>query len=248
MAYPLSFFLQALAQFLVVGMEFVGIVFLFRRFGGIQGWTLPEIALLYGMVHVGFTTADACVTGFDQFGSMLKRGDFDRLLLRPRSTALQLAGQEFTLRRAGRFFQGAVVLAWALAHAPVSWDPARLGLLLFALAGTACTFFALFVLQATLAFWTVESLEVMNTMTYGGVEASQYPITIYRDGFRRFFTWVVPLAFMNYMPACTLLDRTNGLGLPPGLGWASPLVGFLFLALSLRVWHFGQGRYTSAGG
>ena len=34
-------------------------------------------------------------------------------------------------------------------------------------------------LQATLAFWTVDSLEVAKTLTYGGVEAGQYPLDIY---------------------------------------------------------------------
>jgi ABC-type uncharacterized transport system permease subunit len=33
---------------------------------------------------------------------MVKAGDFDRILLRPCSTVLQLLGQELTLRRVGR--------------------------------------------------------------------------------------------------------------------------------------------------
>ncbi|XXX55556.1 ABC-2 family transporter protein [Sorangium sp. So ce124] len=58
-------------------------------------------------------------------------------------------------------------------------------------------FYGLLVLQATLCFWTVESLEIMNAWTYGGTEAAQYPLTLYRDWFRRFFTFVVPLASVS---------------------------------------------------
>ena len=37
---------------------------------------------------------------------MVASGDFDRLLVRPRSTVLQLLGQELALRRLGRLVQG----------------------------------------------------------------------------------------------------------------------------------------------
>ncbi|MEE2831463.1 MAG: ABC-2 family transporter protein [Candidatus Latescibacterota bacterium] len=46
---------------------------------------------------------DATSRGFSSFETMVKSGDFDRLLLRPHSAALQLAGQELSLLRVGRF-------------------------------------------------------------------------------------------------------------------------------------------------
>ena len=49
---------------------------------------------------------DAFSAGFDRFGAMVKAGDFDRLPLRLRSTALQLAGQELTLRLIGALSTG----------------------------------------------------------------------------------------------------------------------------------------------
>src|ERR671928_195342 len=78
-----------------------------------------------------------------------------------------------------------------------------------AILGGACLFYGLFVLQATLSFWTVETLEIMNTVTYGGTETGQYPLTIYRPWFRLFFTFVVPLVCLNYLPANALLDRPD---------------------------------------
>ena len=94
MQYRASFAMLSLGYFTITGVEFVAILVLFDRFEGVLGWSLPEVAFLYGMVNIVFAISDAASRGFDTFGTMVKSGDFDRLLLRPRSTALQLAGQE----------------------------------------------------------------------------------------------------------------------------------------------------------
>src|SRR5215470_17271903 len=94
--------MQALGQLLVTGIEFLGIWALFARFGSLRGWTLVEVGLLYGMVDVAFAVADTAARGFDVVGDLLKSGELDRLLLRPRSTELQLLGHQLRLTRAGR--------------------------------------------------------------------------------------------------------------------------------------------------
>jgi ABC-2 type transport system permease protein len=167
--------------------------------------------------------------------------------VRPRSTVLQLLGQDLQLRRFGRLLQGLAVLGWAAHAGGVHWDPARVLLLLLAIAGGACLFLGLVVLQATSCFWTVETLEVWNVFTYGGNYAGQYPMSIYRPWFRRFFTAVVPLACVSYLPALALLDRPDPLGLPTVLRWLGPLAGALFLGFALQIWKLGVRRYTGTG-
>jgi len=243
MQYPASFVMLTLGAFLITGIEFIGIWALLHRFGNLKGWALSEIALLYGMVQVAFSLSDATSRGFDTFAGMIKAGDFDRLLLRPRNAAHQLAGQELTLRRAGRFSQGLVILLWAASALHIAWSAATIGLVVASILGGACLFFGLIVLQATLAFWTTESLEIVNTVTYGGVETAQYPLTIYRPWFRKFFTGVIPLACVNYFPALAILGRPAPWGLP----WVSPLVGVGFLAMALQIWKVGVRRYCSTG-
>jgi ABC-2 type transport system permease protein len=98
-----------------------------------------------------------------------------------------------------------------------------------------------------MAFWTTESLEIVNTVTYGGVETAQFPISIYRPWFRRFFTFVIPLAAMNYLPAHAILGKPDALGSSAALQWASPLAGFVFLAVCLQFFAYGVRRYSSTG-
>jgi len=247
MQYRVSFALFSLAQFLGIGVEFLGAWALLDRFGAVRGWRLPELALLFGLVNVAFALAESFGRGFDMFSTLVKKGEFDRLLLRPRSTALQVAGSEFQFLRVGRLALGLALLIWSGSSLRVSWTAARVALLLGAIAGGACVFYGLFILQATLSFWSVESLEIMNALTYGGTEASQYPLSLYRRWLRGFFTFVVPLGFVSYLPVGALLDRETVPSLPPAVRWCTPLAGIAFLLVTLLVWRLGVRRYTSSG-
>ncbi len=247
MQYRTSFIMLSFGQFLATGIEFLAIASLFARFKHIQGWNLPEVAFLYGLINISFSFADAASRGFDIFSTMVKSGDFDRLLLRPRSTALQLAGHELTLRRVGRLIQGLAVFSWASYTLDISWSAPKIYLVLIAIFGGACLFIGLMVIQATIAFWTTESLELMNTLTYGGVETAQYPLPIYRTYFRKFFTYIVPLACVNYLPALAILERGDPLGFPIALQWCAPLICVIFLVVALQIWKIGVRHYRSTG-
>src|SRR5262249_25029635 len=140
MQYRASFILQTVGTFLITASEFVAVWALFDRFGQVRGWRLPEIALLYGMISIAWALCDAISRGFDMFGTTVKAGDFDRILLRPRSTVLQLLGQDLTLRRAGRLVQGAAVLGYAVAGGSIDWTLARAALLVGSIASGVCVF------------------------------------------------------------------------------------------------------------
>jgi ABC-2 type transport system permease protein len=248
MQYPAAFVATSVGAFASTVVDFVGVWALFARFRQIDGWRFDEVALFYGVISVAFAIADGLTRGFDIFGSyFVKTGDFDRLLVRPRSTVLQLLGYELRATRIGRLGQG--MLAWAIGMqlSNVDWTFGAWATLLYAVAGGVALFFGILVLQATLAFWTVESLEIANTLTYGGVEAAQYPLDIYAQWFRNFLTFIVPLGCVSYFPVATVLGHADRTGLIPALARLTPSLGFVFLVASLFVWRFGVRKYTSTG-
>jgi ABC-2 type transport system permease protein len=245
--YRASFALQTAGQLLVTGIEFLGIWALFARFGALGGFSLAEVALFYGLCDVSFAIADALGRGFDTVGTLIKSGDFDRLLLRPRSTVLQVLGQELTLKRVGRLVQGLAVLVWSTRAAHVVWSVPKAGLLLAACASGACLFLGVTMMQAATCFLTIETLEVWSAFSYGGNFAAQYPLPIYRRWFQRFLTVVLPLACVNYWPGIAILGHPDPLGAPPFVPWISPLAGVAFLGVAWVAWRRGVRRYHSTG-
>jgi ABC-2 type transport system permease protein len=246
--YPTATIMLLIGHCAATSIEILGVFALFDRFGPVGGWTFGEAALFYALVNMTFSLADMFARGFDAFGpDFVRTGNFDRLLLRPRITALQLAGHEVRLSRLGRFIQGFVVLVVASSLVPIEWNTSAVAMAVWAIAGGVALFTGILVLQATLAFWTVESLEVANVLTYGGVQAAQYPLNIYATWFRRLLTFGVPLACVAYYPVLVILKRPDPLGAPDCLLPFTPLAGFAFLALSFLAWRAGVARYASTG-
>jgi ABC-2 type transport system permease protein len=248
MQYPGATLLLTAGHFAATTIEILGVFALFHRFVGVKGWSFGEVALFYGLINITFSIADLLTRGFDVFGTdFVRTGAFDRVLLRPRSATLQLIGYEIRLSRFGRMLQGLAVLVLATNLADIHWDPAAIAIAVWAVAGGVALFAGILVLQATLAFWTVESLEVVNVLTYGGVQAAQYPLNIYAGWFRRVLTFGVPLACVAYYPVLAILKRPDPLGAPDWLLPLTPLAGFAFLAVASLAWRAGVARYTSTG-
>jgi ABC-2 type transport system permease protein len=247
LSYRASFVAYLFAAFLATGGEFIVMYLAFRRFGSLGGWRLQDVALLYGIVGTAMALADMITTGFDTFGNSVRRGDFDRILLRPRSTVLQLFGQELTLRRAGRVSQALMVLTWAIGKLEHDLTLAKIYLLVTSVLSVTCIFVALWIIQATIAFWTVQTQEMMHVLTYGGTEAGSPPVHIYDKWLRRLFLGVVPIASVSYFPALVLLERPDPFTNWAALPYLSPLLGPLFLAGALAFWRVGVRHYTSTG-
>jgi ABC-2 type transport system permease protein len=220
---------------------------LFSRFSSLKGWDIREIAVFYGMISVSFAVSEGFSRGFDMFADQVITGEFDRSLLRPRTTFLQVLAHDFQLMRVGRMTQGVVVLIWGLANLAIAWTPAKAILLAGSIIGGVMVFAGLMIMQATMCFWSTQSLEVMNSFTYGGVETAQWPIPIYSHWFAKIFIFVIPLACVNYFPVMAILDKADPLGSPAWLGWVSPLAGTIFFATSLLIWRMGVRHYRSTG-
>ncbi len=246
--YPASAIMITVAQFFGTGIDIVAVWALFDRFGNIRGWHFGEVAVFYGLVHIMFALADVLTRGFEVLGTeFLRTGEFDRVLLRPRAATLQLIGHEFRISRAGRLAQGLVVLVLGSHLAGVEWGPESIAKARWAVAGGIAMFLGVRVLQGTKSFWTIESVEVANVVTYGGVQAAQFPLSLYNGWLRGVLTFIVPLACVAYFPVLVILGKPDPLGTPPWFGVVAPVAGFVFLAVSFVAWRFGIRHYTSTG-
>jgi len=246
--YPGSLAMLSLGAFVANFVDVIAIAALFARFGQVKGWTFGEVAMFYGVVSVAFAFADFLSRGFDVLGTeFIRTGAFDRLLLRPRSLTVQLVGHDPRLSRVGRLAQGLAALALATVALKFRWDASAVALAAWTVLGGVALFSGIFMLQATLAFWTVESLEVANLLTYGGVQAAQFPLSLYAEWFRGVLIFIVPLGCVAYFPVVGLLGRHDPLGAPDWFLPLAPAAGFAFLAAALAVWRVGVRHYTSTG-
>ncbi|MFN8637253.1 MAG: ABC-2 family transporter protein [Chloroflexota bacterium] len=74
-------------------------------------------------------------------------------------------------------------------------------------------------------------------------ERSPDPLGGRSGGLRRFFTVIVPLAFVAYLPSLYILERPDPLGLPPVVQVCSPVVALAFLLAARDCWALGVRHY-----
>ena len=247
MEYRLSFVFDLFSQASISVIDFFMIALLFNRFKELAGWSLWEVGFLYGMIGVCFAVAEMIGRGFDVFQNSVVRGDFDTILIRPLGTFFQVLSHDFLLRRVGRFSQAFVILLIANSQLTISWSFVKVGYLLVSLVSGTCFFIGLFVIGATSCFWTVQSIEIINIFTNGGVFMGSYPFSIYRWWFRHFFTFIVPLACVNYFPSLFLLEKVTASGASTVGVYLAPFAGFLFFSITMLFWRWGVRHYQSTG-
>lgn len=242
MQYKASLLLMITGQLLVSFSTFFGIHFMFMRFSHVKGYTYEEVLLCFAIVLMQFSLAEMFARGFDTFSGTVRRGEFDRILVRPRSTVLQVLGSKFEITRIGRMAQACLMFAYVVSASPVAWTPLRVTTLAMMLLGGAMLFGALFQVYASLCFFTLDGLEFMNVFTDGGREYGKYPLDIYGKRVMQFSIAVVPYAVVQYYPLQLLLGRSAN----PWLALC-PLGVLPFAAICQLFWRYGVSRYKSAG-
>ena len=246
MQYRASFLLQTLSQLVLMLTEFFAVVLLMQRFTHLGQWNAGEILFFFGLISTAFYTCEAFGRGITSFQALIRHGELDSLLIRPRSVLFQVLCSQADPRRFGAILVGvfALVLGSALAH--VRWTALKTALLLWSAIGTIALVLGLFLIESTCCFFSVKSIEMVNVLTYGGRSTCQYPIDIYPKPLRILFMVVAPFALTVHLPAAFILDKPL-YGAGAGLCFLSPLSGFAFFALMVAVFYRGLRHYRSTG-
>ena len=240
--YRVNFILSFLSQVLVILTSYLVLYSLFSKFNNIKGFTLHEVLLCYCIIYFGFVCNEVFARGVDRFDKLIISGEFDRLLIRPQNIILQVLCCDSNFTRVSRLIQILIILGSTLIHLSIEWSLLKVITLILMLLSSCTIFFCIFLVAATYCFFTVQGLEVRNVFTDGGKHIAQYPIGIFSKGVVKFFTFVIPYAFVNYYPLLFFLGKSDN-----KLYAFSPLIVIIYIIPSILIFNWGMKRYTSAG-
>lgn len=236
--------MQMLATAFTVVTDPLEVMLLFLRFGSIGDWSAERVMLVYGLALASFGLAELFSRGFDAFPGQVRTGIFDRVLLRPRSTFVQIMGTRFHLHRLTRVVGGLLVVCWSLRRQGVVLGPGQGLQLLLALFGGYLVYTGIFVLSSGVAFFTMEKLDWVNMFTNGSYQVAKVPPHLLPSWLRNTFIFVMPMFVCSYYPAAAICGWGD---VPTSLGWLALPAGAAFFLLGCAVWQFGVRHYSSTG-
>ena len=249
MQFRASFWMDLLSTGMGNLVYFLAMALVIQRFGSIAGWSLGEIAFLIGLMEMSFGIMEMIFSGFDYdyFATIVREGKFDQVMLRPVGLTWQVLGSRFLVRRVGRILEGLLIFIIALSQVNIDWTLGKVLYIPVVLASQVLVMGALFMMGSTITFWTLQSIEAVNILTYGGTELMSYPMDIYPVWMQRFFTFVVPFIFLNFYPALYFLNKPDPLRFPPFAPFLAPFVALTFFGVALWFWRVGINHYQSSG-
>lgn len=244
--YRSSLVMQMIAQLIMTAGDLLAVLVLMDRFLHIGRWQPAEVLFFFGVMQAAFAVTECFNRGLGTFNGMIASGSFDTVLLRPKSLLLQVLCSRLDPRRFGSLLVGMAAIAVASATLRLRWTVGKVVLMLETLLGSVTLLLGLFLIEATVCFFSIRSIEMVNTLTYGGRTTCQYPIDIYPKPLRLLFTFVAPIALCMHLPVSVVLDRPM-FDVPSWCAYAAPLAGVVFFALMSRAWYFGVRKYRSTG-
>jgi ABC-2 type transport system permease protein len=247
--------LQYRANFVVLvamGLAWQGTGFVFvwvvlSQFPSLAGWGLGEVAFLYGLRLVLHSWSVLIFGRFFLLGWIIRSGEFDRYLLRPLSPFLQIVVERVRVNAFGDLLTGLVVFVAANELVRIDWSPLAVAYLALVIVGGCLLETALKLTMASLAFRFLGAGRAVFFVDSIISTFSGYPLKIFGGTLELLLTFVFPLAFVAYLPATVLLNRTGELSVSSTLAYLAPLVGALLFAAACWFWHRQLRAYQSAG-
>jgi viologen exporter family transport system permease protein len=247
-SYRGSFAADLFGSLMVAATEFAEVWALFHNIDTLGGLDWHAMLMVFGIGEFAFAVADLLVGHLDTIPTYIRAGTLEAFYLRPLSLLGQLVTSEIGLRRLTRMAVAVVAATYGFAANDVGWGPGVVGMLALTLVTGVAIFCGVFVWAAGAQFFLVNGAEFTNSITYGGSYASKQPSSIFPNPLRVFFTFVVPVAFVAYLPTLWILGLPGPAFVPTWLAWCSPIAVAVVWAVAALLWRVGTRHYQGGGG
>lgn len=231
----------------IMGIAFLYLVF--QQIPNLQGWTLDQLIFIYGFAQIP--------RGIDHLFTdniwmiawrMVVNGDFDRYMLRPMNIFFQVISEKLQPDAIGELLVGTILIIRSLLLGIVVVDGAHILLFVVSVIAGAVIYTAIKLFFASLSFWVKISGPFLQ-VAYQMADFAKYPTEIYSRIVRFIITWIIPFAFVAYLPASYFLGIDSNGGIFAGVGTIGfeCVIAAVFWIIAYALFNHGTKIYESAG-
>jgi ABC-2 type transport system permease protein len=227
---------------------FVFAAVLLTRFPGLGGWTSDDVLLLVAIRQLAHGVVVTVFNSLLMMPYITQQGLLDVYLIRPMPVYRQVLLYQFPLNAMGDCFSAVLIFGYALARLHLAWTPGKALFLVAAVLGGALLEGGVQTLVSILTFRHTIGISVFMWFDRMIATFGNYPFSILPIAARVCLTYLLPIAFVAYLPAAVLTGRAASAGVPPWLAYASPAAGPLLYVAARYAWYRALRRYESVGG
>ncbi len=243
MAYRADFFAEVAATAARSATSLVFVLALFVPIDALHGWTRDEILFIYGFSMIPYGIFAMVSWNLYDFGDhYVIEGHFDRVLLRPINSFVQVVFESFRVQALAESVIGIVVVITVSSSLGLEYGPVDLFWLVVAALCGAVIFLSVFGIVASLSFRFEDRIGIAPPI-FNLINAGRYPTEIFHPIVRFLLRWVVPFSFVAFYPSTRLLGHPEFRVLCN----LTPVVALAFLGALAFCWRSGARRYTSTG-
>lgn len=242
--YAGDFWIGVLGAMMLQASGLVFITSLFSQIPSVAGWSVWNIVLLYGLAMVPTGLRELFCDGFWMLRSRVNTGEFDRMLVRPVSPALQSATALVSIHGLGGVILGSTLITLGLTRSDVAMHWWTMPFIVLVVISGTVLIGAISMLINLTAFWEPSAQSALPTMLAQFIDFAKFPIDIYNNVIRVLITVVLPYAFLSYFPALLILDRDTNW---KWLGLFTPAAALWMLLVTRFVWSKALNRYQGVG-
>lgn len=244
MEYRADFFIGIFAMFISNLTTIIFFWVLFQNIVQINGWSFWQLVFLSGLSALSVGIWHAFLIGLSpwRIERYIRRGDFDRILVRPVNSFIYLIISNMDDDGFGDLFAGLLIVYIGATMSGILFTPINLFLMGVFIFGAVLIFFSLALLISSLCFWVTRS-GAIGEILWSLLRFIDLPLDVYNPFITFLLTFIIPIAFINYYPAEFFLAK----GLYTQAAYLTPLVGIIFFIIAYKFWKFGIKNYTSTG-
>ncbi len=249
--YRIGFFAEMLANFVLVGVYYAGIIIIFNKFDNINGWDLNQILVLFSFNWLCYSMSGflfwAPMLGL---GDIVQSGEFDSYLIRPMSPLLYLVFKQFQYTFLPRLIVAVIFIIKSFAKCGITVTVNNIFLILLYLVCGIVIHSCILICVGASSFLIIQNRQVGEVLTnsdYGLRTFVDYPLSIYNKFIRFILIFIVPYAFVNYFPMVTLLGKTSENPFGPVTLIMPIIVASIMCVIARVCWIKGMRKYESTG-
>lgn len=229
---------------------FVGILFLYilvNKFQPLAGWTFPQLAFVYGLGDLSHGLMVVFAIQTWNIEGYVTRGEFDRMLLRPMNVFFQFITNYINFIGLTDIFTGGIIFAIGCKLVNFQWTLVNAIEIIVVVFSAAIIRSSIYTIFCSIAFWTNRSRSLVGVIHDSLERTTLYPLSIYPQIIQIIFTFLIPVGFISFYPACEFLGQNSRTSLPLGLAIWTPIVAVIMFFLAGVVFNWGLKNYSSAG-